>query len=276
MKRKHIICYSGGHSSAIVAIEVARKYKDEEIVLLNHNINSKYEDLDIKRFKDEVAKYLGLSITYANYENMENPIDHLDLSIRQGGFGFHGNVLCTYKLKTEPFHKWLKENYNEGDIIYYGFDKNEMHRVQRRIGVLSKDGYKSDYPLALWEQRTIFETSEIGIRKPMQYCSFKHSNCIGCLKAGRQHWYVVYCKHRSIFEKAKNAEEIIGSQSIINGVYLDELEETFEKMKKIGVIPTEHIKPAQFWSDVKRALKGNYQRSMFGDDEIFKPCECSI
>ena len=190
--RKHIICYSGGHSSALVAIEVARKYKDEKIILLNHNINSNYEDKDIKRFKNEIAEYLWLDITYANYEGMENPINHLDLSIKKKGFKFGNNVMCTYELKTKPFHKWLKENYNENDIIYYGFDKDEMHRVQRRIGILTKDGYKSDYPLALWKDRTIIETKEIGIRKPLQYCSFKHSNCIGCLKAGRQHWYVVY------------------------------------------------------------------------------------
>jgi len=273
--RKHIVCYSGGHSSAIVAIEVARKFKNEEVILLNHNINSEYEDKDIKRFKNEVANYLGLNITYANYKDMENPTNHLDLSIEKKGFKFGNNVMCTYELKTKPFHKWLKENYNDDDIIYYGFDKDEMHRVQRRIGRLSKDGYKSDYPLALWNNRTISETIEIGIRKPLQYCSFKHSNCIGCLKAGRQHWYVVYCKHREIFEKAKQTEDIIG-YSIIKGVYLDELEEMFENMQKLGITPTEHMEANKFWSETKRVLRGDYQRTLFGDDEILKPCECSI
>lgn len=36
---KHIICYSGGHSSALVAIEVARKYGAGDVVLLNHDIH---------------------------------------------------------------------------------------------------------------------------------------------------------------------------------------------------------------------------------------------
>ena len=35
---KHIVCFSGGHSSAIVAIEVARKFGKENVILLNHNI----------------------------------------------------------------------------------------------------------------------------------------------------------------------------------------------------------------------------------------------
>ena len=36
---KHIICFSGGHSSAIVAIEVVRRFGKENTVLLNHDIN---------------------------------------------------------------------------------------------------------------------------------------------------------------------------------------------------------------------------------------------
>ena len=36
---KHIVCYSGGHSSALVAVEVVRKFGKENVVLLNHDIN---------------------------------------------------------------------------------------------------------------------------------------------------------------------------------------------------------------------------------------------
>jgi hypothetical protein len=37
--------------------------------LLNHDINSRFENKDIKRFKKEVADYLGLQITYANHND---------------------------------------------------------------------------------------------------------------------------------------------------------------------------------------------------------------
>ena len=53
---KHIICYSGGHSSALVAIEVYRRYGD--VVLLNHDIHPSVESQDIKRFKQEVADFV--------------------------------------------------------------------------------------------------------------------------------------------------------------------------------------------------------------------------
>lgn len=45
---KHIVCYSGGHSSALVAIEVVRKYGNKNVVLLNHDINSSVENEDQK------------------------------------------------------------------------------------------------------------------------------------------------------------------------------------------------------------------------------------
>ena len=54
---KHIVCFSGGHSSALVAIEVVRKYGKGSVILLNHDINSNVESKDIKRFKKEVAQY---------------------------------------------------------------------------------------------------------------------------------------------------------------------------------------------------------------------------
>jgi len=57
---KHIVCYSGGHSSALVAIEVVRRFGKENVILLNHDINSRFENEDIKRFKKDVSNYLGL------------------------------------------------------------------------------------------------------------------------------------------------------------------------------------------------------------------------
>ena len=72
---KHIVCYSGGHSSALVAIEVVKLFGKENVILLNHNINPRYEDADIKRFKKEVADYLGLPITFANIKGIENEND---------------------------------------------------------------------------------------------------------------------------------------------------------------------------------------------------------
>jgi predicted adenine nucleotide alpha hydrolase (AANH) superfamily ATPase len=71
---KRIVCFSGGDSSATVAVEVARKYGIRNLIILNHNIHPKYEDQDIKRFKQEVAEYIGVNITYANYGGITDPL----------------------------------------------------------------------------------------------------------------------------------------------------------------------------------------------------------
>lgn len=271
---KYIVCYSGGHSSALCAIECVRKFGKENVILLNHNLSSDVEDIDIKRFKNNVAEYLGLDITYANAEDWENKTP-LKVCRDLGGFKFgEGPTLCTYKLKTEPFHKWLKNNYpvNAGEVredirIVYGFDEKETSRIQRRIGVMINQGYRCEFPLAFWN-RTIYDTEEVGIKKPKVYELFRHANCKGCLKAGKQQWYLTYCLYPHIWNEAKETEDKIG-YSILKDTFLEELEPKFKKMKCMGITPSEKVHPQKFWSAVEKALPMDGQLS-------FLPCECSI
>ena len=270
---KHIICYSGGHSSALVAIEAVRKFGAENCVLLNHDIASNVEHEDIKRFKIEVARYLGMPVTYANIHGLsaEELPDQFDVVMQASAFKVgRGTELCTSRLKTEPFMKWLAENATDKNcIIYYGFDANETARIQRRIGILGEQGYRTDFPLALWKDRTIQSTEEIGINRPLGYTKFKHANCIGCLKAGKLHWYITYLERPDIFEKAKRAEEHIG-YSIIASDSMSELEEDFAKLKCAGVTASEHEDGRTFAARAKKVLK------TFEDGDFFKPCECTI
>ncbi len=272
MTLKHVVLYSGGHSSGLVAIEVVRKFGKENVILLNHDISDLVEDQDIKRFKNELSEYLEVPITYANHPDKN--ANQFTVCIDSKAFkGLNNHVLCTTRLKTEPFTKWLSENFSDKNcILYYGFDKNEMHRVQRRSSILSEMGYKSDYPLALWNDLTIKSTEDIGISRPLSYSSFKHANCIGCLKAGMQHWYVVYCNRPDIFKLAKNAEEVIGYAIHKNGngepEYLAEIEEKFNIMKYLNIPATENISSKLFWTQTSKILLN------MEDDRLF-PCECS-
>ena len=257
---KYVCCYSGGHSSALVAVEAVRKFGAENVILVNHDISPEVEHEDIKRFKVEVADYLEIPITYVNADDWES-MTPLNVSSQSRGFQFRvGQAICTHKLKTAPFHKWLATNYpasfdnpNHDITILYGFDADEPQRIQRRASILESKGYKSDYPLANWD-RTIFDIEKIGINRPCTYSTFKHTNCVGCLKAGRQHWYVVYCLYPDIFAKAVEAERIIG-HSIIKGVYLSELIPKFKAMQEHGIIPSEKEPPQTFWARVKREGK---------------------
>lgn len=253
---KHIVCYSGGHSSAIVAIEVVKKYGKENVILLNHNIIGTSENEDVKRFKKEIAEYLDMDITYANMKDWDKK-DQFDVCIDAKAFKTRtAPALCTSRLKTQPFIKYLNDNFpNKNCICYYGFDKAEDNRINRRTGIMEEMGYKTVYPLATWDI-LINDTNNINIKPPMQYELFKHANCIGCLKGGSQHWYVVFCTRRDIWQKAKDAENKIG-YSIIKGHYLKDLECKFELMQKLEIKPTEHIQHQTFWAMVRKKIRDN-------------------
>ena len=269
--RTHVVCYSGGHSSALVAIEVVRRFGVEHVVLLNHDISGWVEHADVKRFKQEVADYLGVPITFANVDGLdaESLPDQFDVVVKAGAFKVgSGSELCTSRLKTEPFMRYLAANCDpRNTTIYYGFDADERARIQRRSQILGVQGWTTDFPLATWQNRTIGQTIQVGINPPMQYGYFKHANCIGCLKAGRQHWYIVYCARPKVYAKAVWAEEEIG-YTIINGVSLAELAPMFERMKRAGIEATEHVPQQRFWADVKRA------GIQLEQDDVTKPCEC--
>jgi hypothetical protein len=270
---RQTVCFSGGHSSAIAAIETVRKYGKENVILLNHDISPEVEHQDIKRFKNDVAEYLDIPITYANMDGWETKTP-LRISKEIGAFKVgNGTALCTNRLKTAPFQKWLKQNYpanfespsKEINVIY-GFDKKETDRIQRRCGIMATMGYKTDYPLATWD-RTIENTEDIGILRPSTYKLFKHANCIGCLKAGSQQWYLVYCMYTKLWEEAKETEKEIG-YSILNDEFLEDLENKFYEMKYVKMICPEQKTPsATFWKKVRETMPGQMN---------FLPCECSI
>ena len=285
-EQKHIVCHSGGHSSAIVAIEVVRKFGKENVILLNHDISTTTEDEDIKRFKKEVADYLGLPITYANINGIDNPNDlpdQFDVCMTAGAMtDSSGHALCTAKLKTEPFYDYLAANhlqYNtlfgseNSPIIYYGFDMSETVRVNRRYAVLGSMGYRTDFPLARWVERTIYSTKEIGIEPPNTYSVWKHANCKGCLKASLLHWYVTYVHAIIQYEKAVLLEMKVNftvHTVIRNGikiaVSLDELRPIFKQLHCEGFPATEHQ------SEIKFANK--LRQYGLQEESNVKPCEC--
>lgn len=275
-KIKHIVCFSGGHSSAIVAEAVARRYGKENTILLNHDINPDKEDADIKRFKMEVAAYLGIPITYANIDGITDPElipDQFDIALKLGAFKqpSTGNAFCTTYLKTRPFEAFVDHYFPaKNAVIYYGFDDDEQDRINRRTFILGERGFQVEFPVANWHD-TLEAIEEIGIKRPLTYATYKHGNCAGCLKAGIQHWYVTYCHRYDIFEKGKATEARLGYSIMkdqrnkqIRPLYLKDIEPTFALMKAAGVPSNEHFK------GFKKFLK-EYRLPLV-EDKI--SCEC--
>jgi hypothetical protein len=263
---KHIVCFSGGHSSALVAIEAVKRYGKEDVILLNHDISPEVEHQDIKRFKLEVSDYLDIPITYANMPDFETKTP-LRVCREAGAFGtIPGQTFCTHRLKTEPFDKYLAENFSDRNCdILYGFDKSEPHRIQRRSSFLGMKGYKTDFPLAFWN-RTIECTEDLKIKRPISYKIMKHANCKACLKAGKQHWYIVYCLWPELFREAIETEYDIGN-SIMNGNYIEELIPRYKEMQSKGICPNDKENSASFWAKVNNTLP---------EQQSFMPCDCAV
>lgn len=260
---KFVVCYSGGHASAICAINAVLRYGKENVILLNHDINPNRESRDIKRFKKEVAQFLGMEITYANHERWDS-ITPVSVCRELGGWKFNNSpILCTYHLKTLPFYKWIDRNDPERLHTYiYGFDKSkkEIARMNRRIGMMAAIGCKTDYPLITWGDLEIKTTESIGIQRPNNYDNFIHANCQGCLKAGWQHWYIIYVHRPDIWNEAKEGEHEIGyaihkDSNTSEPVYLADREKLFERMRQVGVPTTEHISSHLFWATAKKWIK---------------------
>lgn len=285
-KIQHVVCLSGGHSSGLVAIEVVRHYGKENVILLNHNIAASKEDKDIKRFKKDVADYLGIEITYANIDGIMDDTqipDQFDVCMKAGALtDQQGHALCTSRLKTEPFYKWLAENFipeatlfdpASDVVIYYGFDIGEPARITRRSGIMAAKGYKTSFILAIPEGRTIFSTKEIGIEPPLTYSWYEHANCEGCLKASLLHWYVTYVRRPDVYAKGIVTEEHIGfaihtiiRNKVKRPIFLTELAPIFDQMLKDGIEATEHQSKMKFANLIRK-----YQLEECNPG---KPCEC--
>lgn len=277
---QHIVCFSGGHSSALVAMAVVGRYGRESVILLNHNIHPSKEAPDIKRFKAEVAAFLGVPITYANIHGITDEQllpNQFEVSIAVSAFKQPGTgtAFCTHELKTKPFHEFLALNHPPGTAtIYYGFDDDEQHRIQRRRGILGAMGYDTCFPLAEWPD-TLESTREVGIEPPLTYATYKHGNCAGCLKGGIQHWYVTFCHRPDVYAEAEAAEATLGytinrdrSGGEAKPYPLAQLRTTFRRMKCNGVPDTEHYPEAKFAKYLKR-----YKLPRI---DLMTPCDCAF
>lgn len=262
---KYVVCHSGGYSSATCALSVANLYGKDNVVLLNHDITARVEREDTKRFKQEVADYLEIPITYANHPDWENktPIQ----IIKDIGYFTdrkYKQVLCTHRLKTEPFYKWMKENDpNKENIYVYGMDKNEPSRITTRSQRMGLLGYKTSFPM-LWGDLMIVTPESVGIDAPSSYDRYKHSNCTGCLKAGFQHWYIVYIEDREMFDEVADYELELNfslRKNKTGSIFLDDKRELFDAMMKAGVEPTEHIHHRRFWIAAKKKVN-QYEAEM--------------
>ena len=151
---KHVVGFSGGTASAVMAKIVADEFPDKTI-LLYHNTNTEPKDND--RFRNEVAIYIGIPIT----EDSDGR-DIWQVFDDEKFLGSGRNTPCSRILKQERSLKYLKNN--QPAIIYIGFTLEEYRRAQRTFARYAKHNIIAKFPL---------------IRKKItkEECMFRVVNC---------------------------------------------------------------------------------------------------
>ncbi len=203
----HVVQFSGGAASAVVAKMVVDQFGKDHTVLLHHDTKS--EDPDTYRFIDDVSNYLDVPIT-----DRSDGRDLWQLINDNKCLPSHFIPFCTRILKTEQGAKYFKGL--DADAIdyvqYNGFGPDEWRRIQRATLRCESLGRKVESPLYksnITDPKSII-CDQWGIKLPNAYKHLKHNNCIPCFKAGKKStWYKYWRHYPEQFWRAVAAEEKI-------------------------------------------------------------------
>lgn len=214
-KRKVIVPFSGGVSSAWCAGWALEHFPREEVVLLWHD--TKEEHPDTYRFLREMAVALGMPIT-----ERSDGRSVTELFRDEGFLGNNQQTFCSRVLKAEQGDKYVAELRADGfaEILkVIGYSVNEPARVQRMVGSCATLGVIPRFPLIeerVPKQATVDWCLSLGVRPSAMYCWSEHANCVGCVKGARAYWLLVAKHAPEVFEQRAKLEEEFG-HSIIRG-----------------------------------------------------------
>lgn len=209
-KRKVVVGFSGGVTSAWCAGWARLMYPDDEISLLFHD--TKEEDEDTYRFLHEMAAALGLPITERSDGRSVTELiyDHNALPNDQMPF-------CSHILKREQGEKYFKELRSQGvtEIIkVVGFSANEPDRVQNMTALSWRDGFGLRFPIietkTTKQQCADWCSCVMKVPLPRMYEWSDHANCPGCVRGGKAYWLAVRKNRPDIFEQRSKLEQEFG------------------------------------------------------------------
>lgn len=210
-KRRVVVGFSGGVTSAWCAGWALRTFPRDEVVLLFHD--TKEEHPDTYRFLREMSAALGVPITERSDGRSVTEV------FRDEGFlGNNEQTMCSRILKIEQGDRYFAELTAEGVdelVKVVGFSAREPDRVQRAWarGHAAEPSYSVRFPMI--ETRTTKQQAADwviaqGVTPSAMYCWAEHANCVGCVKGGMAYWLAVAEHAPEVFAQRVALEEEFG------------------------------------------------------------------
>lgn len=249
----HIVKFSGGAASAVVANIVAKEHP-EDTILLFHDTHTEPEDNG--RFRKEVSAHIGLPIT-----EVSDGRDIWKLFEDTKMLGCQRLSQCSRMLKQKLGDKFIRANLPAK--VYFGFTPDEQDRADRITVKLEMMGAEAGFPLidlGITKEECLHRVVNCwGVALPEMYTWAEHANCVPCVKGGLAYWGMVYKNARYAWDKAVDAEKRHGQQILKNTRY-GTLEQELDHCLKL----------ADKYEEKRR--KGLKQQSLFP-----QPCsECQL
>jgi hypothetical protein len=212
---KTVAWFSAGVSSA-----VATKLMISEIdeIIYTH-IEDQHEDT--MRFVKDCEQWFGkeIQILQSEYRTVENVVDSTRYVNGPAG------AACTRILKKRVRQDWEKTQDLFNLTYVWGMDLKEAHRAERVRQAMPEQTHEFpliDKSISKEHAHRILKAS--GIARPAPYeMGLHNNNCWGCLKGGMGYWNLIRVLTPSKFWERAAMERRVG-RSIINGVFLDELD----------------------------------------------------
>jgi hypothetical protein len=183
---KHVVMFSGGEGSALCALRVVERHGAANVTLLF--TDTKVEDPDLYRFRDEVAAHLGCPLMI-----LADGRTIWDVFRDERFLGNSRVDPCSKILKRQLADRWISEHFTPDAVtVYVGIDWTEEHRFTRMRE--RKLPWRYEAPLCeppyLTKEDGAAWLRAIGIERPrLTRLGFAHNNCGGgCVKAGMGHF----------------------------------------------------------------------------------------
>lgn len=198
-----IAWWSGGADSAIACWLCLQWFGKENVLVVF--IDTKNEDDDTHRFKEDCEKWWGvpiMSISSKDWDSIEDVWEHyLSLNVATG-------AICSTELKREVRQGFqLRNNYS---YQAFGFDVDEIDRARQM-----KKNYQSSRPIfpLIYELIKKGESIKIlqkhSIEPPNSYkMGYSNNNCLktGCVKGGIGYWQKIQTDFPDKFDAMADRE----------------------------------------------------------------------